>query len=105
MPPRRARKSSTVSSEELQGLYDLPSEIKQRDLEEILETQDRVRVARDDLKSLWAQLETQLVLGLRVEPGRLSVVSGAYGSRKIVEGETETAKQLCGPLSDEDIPF
>jgi hypothetical protein len=58
MAPRKAENFSTPSPQELQELYDLPTEIKQCDLGEILEAQYRVRVAREDLLALWAQLET-----------------------------------------------
>jgi hypothetical protein len=89
MAPREAENVSTPSPEELQELWDLPSEIKQRDLEEILEARCRARTTQDDLRALLNQLETQLCLGLRVEPGRISLVTAADGKRKIAWGEEE----------------
>jgi hypothetical protein len=58
MAPRKAENFSTPSPQELQELYDLPTEIKQCDLREILEAQSRVRMAREDLLGLWTQVET-----------------------------------------------
>jgi hypothetical protein len=107
MPPRKAKKLSTLSPQELQeiqnldDLYGLPSEIKQCDLLEILELQDRLRIDRDDLKSLWAELETRLSIGLRIQPGSLSVGASSDGKRVIVwadEGD-------CAVVQDADILF
>ena len=113
MAPRKAVKLSTLSPEELQEiqdleeLYDCPNEIKQRDLEEILEAQHRIRaamesarIARADLDSLRTQLEKQLVLGMPVEPGRISIATTADGKVRFVWSEAEIDWECR-----EEIPF
>ena len=90
MAPRKAKKSSTLSPQELQEiqnldeLYDLLSEIKQRDLVEIYNAQERLQNVRDELASLWVQVETQLALKLSVEPGVFVLVPDGKGHTKIV---------------------
>lgn len=91
-----AKKIPTPTAQELQELYelqelwDIPDEVKQRDLEEILEAQFRVRAAGEELDSLRAQLETALALGRRVEPGKLSIVADDKGRKRIVEAPVST---------------
>ncbi len=91
MVPRKAKKSSTPTPQEpqevqsLQEMYDLPDEIKQRDLEEILEAQTRLRAAREELDSLCAHLETALAVGLHVEPGKFGIATDGKGHKQIVE--------------------
>jgi hypothetical protein len=113
MAPHKAVKLSTLSPEELQEiqelqeLYDCPNEIKQRDLEEILEaqyrigtTRDELRLLQDDLDSLRTQLEKQLILGMPVEPGRVSIATAADGKVSFVWSEAEIDWECR-----EEIPF
>jgi hypothetical protein len=100
MTPHEADSSSTPSPRELQELWDLPGQIEQCDLQEIVNCEESVRLAlaefrarRDELGALRAQLETQIALGMRVEPGPLSILRAPDGGVKIIraEGSSEEA--------------
>jgi hypothetical protein len=117
MTPHKTKKSSILSPQELQAIqelqetYDLPSEVAQRDLAEIIEAKIRVteawnalQVARDEVASLMTQLETELALGMRIEPGEFVVSTDPTGRAEVIRAQDE-APEIKGLIPDEEIPF
>ena len=102
-----AKHFPTPTPEELQELFDLPSDgISQRGFREMFEVQariverlNRLQEARDELAGLMAQLETELKLGLPVEPGYLAVSTDPAGRVNVIRHEQEDGLGL------DDCPF
>ncbi len=106
------KKHPTPTPKDLEDLWnldelgDFPTEIKQRDLCEIVaavatvgRAKEELQARRGDLEALVSQLETQIALKLRIEPGTFTVETSPDGKRKIVKSHREEG------LADEDIPF
>jgi len=104
MSPRRAEKAFTPSPQDLQELFDLPSSIPQRDLAEILQAEARLKIIRDEVASLRAQLVEELVLGLPIDPGQLKAELDSNGRAKIIQDEEEPCEALKSRLRG-SVPF
>lgn len=70
----RAKSVSTLSDREFQEEFSgFPDQIRQCDLVEIVRLRYRLRLVKDELASLEAQVRAQVTLGLPIEPGKLSL--------------------------------
>jgi len=91
MKSRKDENPPTPPDDDMQELSGFPDYIRQIDLAEIIRLRYRLRLVKEELASMEAQIKAQITLGLPVEEGRLTVRcpwgDGRFEIRSVEEKE------------------